>query len=114
MPRGLEALATGSFVRFLTGTAVSVAMVAALYRIGIPREARYRTPIWPGTLLAVALIGVLGVGYRLYISRTGGGDAYLGSLAIIGVTMTTLWLFSVSLLLGTALNKGIGDRRVAR
>jgi membrane protein len=114
LPRGLEALATGSFVRFLTGTAVSVAMVAALYRIGIPREARYRTPIWPGTLLAVALIGVLGVGYRLYISRTGGGDAYLGSLAIIGVTMTTLWLFSVSLLLGTALNKGIGDRRVAR
>jgi membrane protein len=110
---GFEATVAGGVVRFVSGCAVSIAMVAALYRIGIPREARYRTPILPGTLLAVALIGGLGVCYRLYVSRTGGGNAYLGSLAVIGVTMTTLWLFSVSLLLGTALNKVLGDRRVA-
>jgi membrane protein len=111
---GLEASVAGTVTRFLTGFAISVAMVASLYRIGIPREARHRTPIWPGTLLAVALIGVLGVCYRTYVSRTGGKDAYLGSLAVIGVTMTTLWLFSVALLLGTALNKGIRDRRLTR
>ncbi len=112
--RGLEATIAGGVVRFVSGCLVSIGMVAALYRIGIPREARHRTPILPGTLLAVALIGVLGVCYRLELSRAGNGSAYLGSLAIIGVTMTTLWLFSVSLLLGTALNKVLGDRRMAR
>ena len=109
-----EAGVAGRVARFASGCAIAVGMVAALYRIGIPREVRYRTYVWPGTLLAVALIGVLGLCYRLYVSRMGTGDAYLGSLGIIGVTMTTLWLFSIALLLGTALNTVLGERRTAR
>jgi membrane protein len=109
-----EASVAGGVARFASGFAIAVGMVAALYRIAIPREVRYRTYVWPGTLLAVALIGVLGLCYRLYVSRMGTGDAYLGSLGIIGVTMTMLWLFSIALLLGTALNTVLGERRTSR
>ena len=108
-----EASVAGGVARYASGFGIAVGMVAGLYRIGIPREARYRTYVWPGTLLAVGLIGVLGLCYRLYVSRMGTGDAYLGSLGVIGVTMTTLWLFSIALLLGTALNTVLGERRTA-
>ncbi len=37
--------------RAVAGFTISVGMTAALYRVGIPREARYRIPIWPGALL---------------------------------------------------------------
>jgi membrane protein len=100
--------------RSALGWGLSVAMIAALYRVGIPREARHRTPILPGALLAVALLMALGGGYRFYISRAGAGDAYQGSLAVIGVTLMTLWLFSIALLLGAELNKVMRDRRAAR
>jgi membrane protein len=99
-----EGTMAGGAVRFAMGLALAVGMVAALYRVGIPREARRRIPILPGTLVAVGLITVLGWGYRLFISTMGAGDAYQGGLAVIGVTLTTLWLFSVALLLGAQLN----------
>jgi membrane protein len=108
---GTGATVASVLARSVSGCIVSVAMVAALYRVGIPREAPRRTPILPGALLAVALLAALGWGYRLYVSRAGAGDAYLGSLAVIGVTLMTLWLFSIALLLGAELNKVIRDRR---
>ncbi len=108
---GTSATVVSVFARYASGCMISVVMVAALYRVGIPREARRRTPILPGALLAVALLVALGWGFRLYISSAGAGDAYQGSLAVIGVTLMTLWLFSVALLLGAELNKVIRDRR---
>ncbi|HTB75286.1 MAG TPA: YhjD/YihY/BrkB family envelope integrity protein [Polyangiaceae bacterium] len=109
-----EAAVAGRLARSACGAIVGVAMVAALYRLGIPRATRNRAPILPGALLAVALLAALGWGYRLYVSRMGIGDAYLGSLAVIGVTMTTLWLFSMAILLGTQLNTVLGDRQRRR
>jgi uncharacterized BrkB/YihY/UPF0761 family membrane protein len=111
---GSGATVAGLFARTASGWAVSVAMIATLYRVGIPREARRRTPILPGALLADGLLVALGWGYRFYVSRAGTGDAYQGSLAVIGVTLMTLWLFSVALLLGTELNRTLRDRRAAR
>jgi membrane protein len=110
-PLALEPSFASGLARVVTGSAISVAMVVALYRVGIPREARHRTPILPGALLAVALLAGLGSGYRLYVSNMGVGDAYMGSLAVIGVTMMTLWLFSIAILLGAELNKVLRDRR---
>jgi membrane protein len=111
----VEASLAGDVARSACGLAVSLVMVAALYRIGIPRGARHRTPILPGAVLAVALLATLGWGYRIYVSHLGGaGDAYLGGLAIIGVTLTTLWLFSVAILLGAELNNVARDRRRVR
>jgi uncharacterized BrkB/YihY/UPF0761 family membrane protein len=86
-------------------------MVAGLYRVGIPREARDRVPILPGAVAAVLLIACLGTGYGEYLSRAGITNAYQGGLTVIGVTLTTLWLFSVALLLGVELNKVAGQRR---
>ncbi len=101
-------------LRVTAGGIVAVSMVAALYAVGIPRAARTRAPILPGALAAVFLIGCLGWGYRLYLSTTGGEDAYQGGLAVVGVTLMTLWLFSVALLLGADLNLVLGKRRRAR
>ena len=100
--------------RSALGFVITVAMIAALYYVGIPREARYRTPILPGALLAATLLIALGWGYRLYLSSVGGEDAWLGGLAIIAVTLTTLWLFSVALLLGAQVNTVLRDRRASR
>jgi membrane protein len=113
LPGGGETLAR-DVARSASGFAISVAMIAALYRVGIPREARHRTPILPGALIATMLVVALGWGYRLYLSSVGGEDAYLGGLAIIGVTLTTLWLFSVALLLGTQVNTVLRDWRASR
>ena len=107
---GAEASMAAVVARAVTGFVIAFGMVAALYRVGIPREARHPTPILPGALVAVALLAGLGSGYRLYVWRAGTGNAYLGSLAVIGVTMMTLWLFSIAILLGAELNKVIRDR----
>ncbi|HEY5147788.1 MAG TPA: YhjD/YihY/BrkB family envelope integrity protein [Polyangiaceae bacterium] len=107
----LEGTIAGFVVRSVLGLLIATGMVAALYRIGIPRAARSRVPVLPGALFAVALITALGWGYRVYVSATGTGDAYRGSLAVIGITLMTLWLFSLALLLGAELNKVAADRR---
>jgi membrane protein len=111
---GTGATVAGLLARTASGWAVSIAMIATLYRVGIPREARRSTPILPGALLADGLLVALGWGYRFYVSHAGAGDAYQGSLAVIGVTLMTLWLFSVALLLGAELNKTLRDRRASR
>jgi membrane protein len=110
---GAGASVVGGVVRAAVGVALGIAMVSGLYRVGIPRKARATIPILPGAVLAVLLIAGLGWGYRLYVSTAGTGDAYLGSLAVIGVTLMTLWLFSVALLLGAELNRVIDERRAA-
>ena len=110
---GTGATVAGMLLRAVAGIAIGVAMVAGLYRVGIPRVARVRIPVLPGAMLAVFLIAGLGWGYRVYVSTTGTGDAYQGGLAVIGVTLMTLWLFSVALLLGAELNRLLAERRAA-
>jgi membrane protein len=107
----LEGTLAGDIARVALALGLALAMVAGLYRVGIPREARTRTVVVPGAGLAVGLIAALGAGYRVYLSTVGGGSTYQGGLAVIGVTLTTLWLFSVALLLGAELNKVMSDRR---
>jgi membrane protein len=102
----------GRLLRWLAGTVVAVAMVAGLYRAGIDRGVRARWSVLPGAALAVGLTALLGRGYAFYVARLGAGDAYLAGLAVVGVTLMTLWLFSVALLLGVQLNRVLGERRL--
>jgi membrane protein len=100
----------GSAVRYAMGAAIAVAMVAGLYRVGIAREAKARFPTLPGAVLAVALQALLGWGYGWYVTRISTKSAYQAGLAAVGVTMMTLWLFSVALLAGAELNRVLAKR----
>jgi len=113
VPRELETV-WSLVLRAVAGLGIAVAMVEGLYWVGIPRHARGRVPLLPGAALAVVLVGALGWGYGAYVSTMGNSSAYVGGLAAIGVTLMTLWLFSVALLLGAQLNQVIADRRTSR
>jgi membrane protein len=101
-------------LRLTVAALIAVAMTSGLYRVGVPRSAGVRFAILPGAMVAVALQAALGWAYGVYITKMGGGDAYLAGLATVGVTLMTLWLFSVALLLGVQLNQVIGEKRGGR
>ncbi|HEY8041424.1 MAG TPA: YihY/virulence factor BrkB family protein [Polyangiaceae bacterium] len=101
----------GQALRWSAAALVAVGMTAGLYRAAIPRDVRARFPILPGALLAVGMQATLGWGYGLYVtSLGGGGDAYQAGLAVVAVTLMTLWLFSLALLLGAQLNRALAER----
>jgi membrane protein len=115
IPEPLEAISkwsiVGKVIRLILGAILAFGLVAGLYWVGVPRGAQTRCPIAPGAALAVVLQILLGYGYGFYISRAGRGDAYLAGLAVIGLTMMTLYLFSTALLVGAQLNRVIAARR---
>jgi membrane protein len=95
----------------LFGVVLLYALIAGLYRVGLPYAVRREIPLVPGTILVVVLELALGLGYRFYISTLGNGGAYLAGLAVIAVTMTTIYLFSVSILVGLGLSQILGTLR---
>jgi membrane protein len=114
LPAALIALEPGplsTVLRSLLAAFIAVSMTAGLYRVGIPRKRGEHPPILPGALFSVALQALLGFVYGAYVTKLGNGGAYLAGLAVVGVTLTTLWLFSIALLLGVNLNGTLGARR---
>ncbi|MGA7122277.1 MAG: YihY/virulence factor BrkB family protein [Polyangiaceae bacterium] len=115
LPPWVVGFATGPvarIVRVAVGAVVAVAMLAGLYRLAVPRDDRSNQPLLPGSVAAAAMQASLGWAYGVYVTRLGGsGSAYLAGLAVVGVTLTTLWLFCIALLLGAQLNRAIGDSR---
>jgi membrane protein len=101
----------GHFVRIGLAVLVAFGMMAGLYRVAIPPQCGRRLPVLPGAALAVLLQAGLAWGYGVYVTRLGGGGgAYMAGLAVVGVTLTTLWLLSVALLLGAQLNRVLAER----
>ncbi len=100
-----------AILRILISAAISFFLVAFLYWAGLPHTHRKHTPIVPGALFVVVLNGLLGVGYGFYVSWAGTGDAYSAGLAIVGVILTALYLFSIALLLGAELNMLLLERK---
>jgi membrane protein len=103
----------GDALRWVSAALIAVSMTAGLYRVGIPRKRGEHAPILPGALVSVALQALLGFAYGVYLTKLGGGGAYQAGLAVVGMTLTTLWLFSIALLLGVNLNGALGARRRA-
>jgi predicted PurR-regulated permease PerM len=85
-------------------------LTAGLYRLGVPRSARHHVVLLPGTLAVVFLIGILGFGYRTYLATLGDGSVYQAGLSVVVVTLTALFLFSLAMLLGLAINQQIARR----
>jgi membrane protein len=100
--------------RLVASFVVSVGLVAALYRVGVPREQKKAVPVLPGAVVAVLLHFVLGVAYVAYLSQMGIGGAYLAGLAVVAVTLMALYIFALALLLGAQLNCTLAERRRPR
>jgi membrane protein len=101
----------GHVVRLLLAALIAVAMTAGLYRIASPRSPNSPIRVLPGAVLTVVLQVLLGWGYGRYLTKLGGrGGAYQAGLAAIAFTMTTIWLFSIALLLGAQLNCVLAER----
>lgn len=101
-------------VRIVVGALLAFGLVCFLYGVGLPRRVRRRMPLAPGALVAVLLMALFGWGYGFYVSKMGTGSAYSAGLAVVGVTVITLYLFSTALLLGAEINRVLGARRVLR
>jgi uncharacterized BrkB/YihY/UPF0761 family membrane protein len=108
LPPGLVSLVQGPAAmaaRWIAGALIAVAMVAGLYRVGVPRSAGKRPHVLAGAVVAVVLMVALGFAYGFYVTKLGGsGSVYEAGLAAVGMTLMTLWLFSIALLLGAQLN----------
>jgi membrane protein len=110
MAIGMTGIVDTAF-RIGVGVLTAIGLVAGLYLVGVPRQARRRTPVLPGAMLAVAMQAALGTGYVFYLSKVGVHSAYQAGLSIIGVTMIALYLFSVALLVGAELNYLLARRK---
>lgn len=104
--------AAGLVVRLLIGFALAVGLVAGIYAVGLPKDARRRMPLLPGAIAAVIAQALLGFGYGMYVRRMGDGGAYQAGLAVIGITLIALYLLSIALLVGIELNLILGARRL--
>jgi len=87
---------------------VATSMVYGLYWIGTPQSARHRIPLLPGAAFAVLFGMACGWGYGAYLTTAGIGTGYEAGLAAIGVTMTSIYLLSLGVLAGAALNRNLG------
>jgi membrane protein len=92
-------------VRAVAAFAVLYGSVAALYRLGIPRATRAQMAQAPGTLAVVICMGLLSAAYRAYLQTFGDGSEYLAGLSVVVITLTALFLFSLAMLLGLAINQ---------
>jgi membrane protein len=101
----------GTLARMFVGALIAIAMVSGLYRVGVPRGEGTRPHVVAGAVVAVVLMGALGFAYGFYVTRLGeSGSVYEAGLAAVGMTMMTLWLFSIALLLGAQLNCVLAER----
>jgi membrane protein len=99
----------GGLFRFFVGAAVLVGHDCFLYWFGVHPRVRRRIPILPGAVVAAGLQLVFGAGYRMYLSRIGDGSAYSAGLAVIGVSLTALYLWAIALLVGAVVNVRVGE-----
>ena len=91
---------------------VAFLLMAGLYVAGVPKSARKRIAVIPGALVAVVLEGLLGWGYSLYVQASGTGSAYTGTLAVVGVTLMSLYLLAMAILVGVEAGILVGERRL--
>ena len=104
--------AAGTALSIGSSAVIAFLLMAGLYVAGVPRSARKRIAVVPGAVVAVVLEGLLGWGYKLYVQTTGTGSAYTGALAVIGVTLMSLYLLALAMLVGVEAGILVGERRL--
>jgi membrane protein len=111
MPPWMASIA-GSGLRIGASAVIAFLLMAGLYVAGVPTSARKRIAVIPGAIVAVVLEGLLGWGYTLYVQTTGTGSAYTGTLAVVGVTLMSLYLLAMAILVGVEAGILVGERRL--
>ncbi len=105
-------VATRSFLSYGVGFLIETGLIVALFAAGVARKAERRMhSLWPGAALSAGMHTAVGAGYAEYIGHMGDGGAYRAGLATIGITMSVVYFFTLSLLVGLSLNAAIGEAR---
>ena len=111
---GLQELADASWMRWPAMLAVTIVLLAVLYRFG-PFHTRPRWRwITPGGVLAALLWGAMSAGFSVYVGRFGYYDATYGSLGALAGFLTWIWLSIIVVLAGAELNCELDRMRPKR
>ncbi|MFP4235843.1 MAG: YhjD/YihY/BrkB family envelope integrity protein, partial [Nitriliruptoraceae bacterium] len=86
--------------------ALAIAALAVLYRIAVPRRARWWRDL-PGATIATGVWLLGSGGLRIYGSYLGETDSIYGPLSGPIVVLLWLWLTALAVLLGAQLNAQI-------
>jgi len=100
--------------RVLTIGASLVAAIcglAAFYWFAIAHTRRVRRRVFPGAVVAIALIVGISWAFSLYVRTLASYTVYYGSLAAIAVLLIWLWLVSLAILIGAELNSQLEGLR---
>jgi membrane protein len=92
-----------SLIRWPVGVLALVATALIIYRSGAGRQVSLRG-LLPGAISASLLWVVASIGFNVYLSHFGSYDATYGTLGAVIVLLIWMWLGSLALLCGAALN----------
>lgn len=98
-----------SLIRWPIGLAALFLSALLLYRRGAGRAVGFGDA-WPGAVAAGPLWAVASLGFDLYVSNFGAYDATYGSLGAVIVLLVWMWIGSLALLAGAALNVELEER----
>lgn len=99
-----------SLLRWPIGIGALVAASLLLYRVGALRPVAVRH-LLPGACAAAIFWVLASAGFSLYVANFGSYDATYGSLAAVIVLMVWMWISSLALLAGAALNAELEEER---
>ncbi|MEZ5650007.1 MAG: YihY/virulence factor BrkB family protein [Burkholderiaceae bacterium] len=94
-------------VKVLTGLvvlAIATFGLACLFRWGPDRRSARWSWLTPGAAVALIIAAIASLLFSWYVSNFGSYDRTYGSLGIVIVFMTWLWIMAIFLLLGAELN----------
>jgi membrane protein len=100
----IAAAVRSSFVKWLGALAAGSFVIAFLFRILPSRPPVTFAWVAPGAIASACLWATLSVAFSRYVSGLADYNATYGSLAVVVVFMTWLWLSATALLLGACLN----------
>ena len=115
LPEGGSALLTlWEVVRWPLLAVLVVVWLATLYHIGPgpSPSMRWRERV-PGAVLTTAAWVAVTFGFKFYVQIAGGANPILGVLGGVIVSLTWLYLLTMSVLIGATFNAALADRRHA-
>jgi membrane protein len=96
--------------RWTIGALSSIAVIALIYHLAIPRTQSWRR-VLPGAMLATLLWFVATVSFGWYVTNYANYAVIYGSLAAVIALLVWLYLVSIAVLIGAEFNALIFPKR---